>query len=159
MINSGNSTDDGLLVQDALRLLHHKILAYLHFRAKLIVCLKIVCYIKIDTKDLTALFNHQIGKNYHHKVDKVIDKLKGDISDIDHRGILLRFEIVEELLNMAEQAETDANSYWRWTNIQINHITEYLNHKHTMQFNRESFKILADRYFNNYYDQSAPKKD
>ena len=158
MINTGNSTDDGLLVQDALRLFHEKTLAYLHIRAKLILCLKIVHHIKIDAKDLTALFNHQIGKNYQHKVDKVIDILEGEIAGIDQAGILQRFMIVEELLNIAGQTETEAHSYWRWTNMQVNHIIEYLNNKYIMQFNRESFKVLIDLYFNNYYEQPAPKK-
>jgi hypothetical protein len=157
MMKTRTSTDDGLLVQDTLMLLHEKTLAYLHIRTKLIVCLKIVCNVKIDAKDLTALFNHRAGKDYHNKVDKAIDKLEREITSNDHAGILLRFKIVEELLNMAEQAETDAHSYWRWTNIQINHITEYLNNKHMMRFDRDSFNALIDRYFY-YYDQSAPKK-
>lgn len=142
---------DDLVVKETFRIFDGIINSYTISKKKLVVCLKVILSVKISLFDLTQLFNdHQSGYS-RKELEDISKNLTSGGETL--RGILIRFHLIRPVLNLAEKANTDEHSYWRWTNQQIIHAINYLNNKHGMNFDRETLKILAEKYFEDFYDK------
>ncbi len=142
---------DNVIVEDIFRIFTLMLCAYGVSKYKLVVCLKVVMSIKISTIDLKRLFwNHQTS--YDALLLKTIAEKPAQVGE-NLRGIFTRMQYIRPVLNKAENVDTSAQSYWRWTNQQIVHLVNYLNKTYGMNFDRETLKILVEKYFEDFYDK------
>lgn len=145
-LSAGAGQDRKLLIDEAVGLLDAVIRSYFGSRMKLIVCLKAIYGIEISNAELHELLGETVEWQKSLKPDKPASG-----------GMQQRLSLIRPYLNRAENSTTDTGSYWRWTNLQINSIIACLNRNHLMTFTRETFELLAERYFLNYYDHRSPK--
>lgn len=141
-----NASENSLLIHDAIETFHCKVLTYLDIRYKLLLCLKVIFDQRIFPDDIKLLFGDKgIFSNYDFQT------ASSSLNDCEksEKGKFHRFELIRPFLNYADHSATDANSYWRWTNNEINKLIHFLNFRHSMDFNRETFGYLLDRYFEN----------
>jgi hypothetical protein len=141
-----NVSENSLVIDDAIETFHCKVLAYMDSRHKLLLCLKVLFDQSIFPNDIKLLFgdNSVVSIN-----DFQITSSSLNVFKKSEKGKLHRFELIKPFLNAADHSTTDANSYWRWTNNEINKLIHFLNSRHSMEFNRETFGYLLDRYFQN----------
>lgn len=144
-----NDGETKALINEVLQILDRKILSYLHFKAKLVVCLKVVFKSIVYEQDLLSLPNSDKFKTLSLKLFVTIVTSLAII--VKNEGILGQFVKVKPILNFSENSKTDENSYWRWTNKQVNDIIHYLNYNFMMSFNRETLTLLMDRYFEDFH--------
>jgi DNA-directed RNA polymerase specialized sigma24 family protein len=155
---SNNSSEIELMIDNALNIIHKKILAYLHQKAKLIICLKTEYNFHIVREDIDALLSP--SNNIESIIQNSLNPpVETSIDACENGKILQRFSRVKILLNHADHSTTDEHSYWRWTNLQINRMIVYLNEYYTMGFDRESFGLLIDRYFCDFNKNLIPKRE
>lgn len=142
---------DNVIVEDIFRIFTLMLCAYSVSKYKLVVCLKVVISMKISTIDLKRLFwNNQTS--YDAGALKTIAEKPALVGE-NLRGIFTRMQYIRPVLNKAENVDTSAQSYWRWTNQQIVHLVNYLNKTYGMNFDRETLKILVEKYFEDFYDK------
>jgi hypothetical protein len=142
-----NASDNSLLIHDAVETFHCKVLTYLDIRYKLLLCLKVLFDQRIFPDDIKLLFgDNGIFSIYDFQT------ASSSLNELEKsdKGKYHRFELIRPFLNHADDSATDANSYWRWTNNEINKLIQSLNSRHSMEFNRETFGYLLDRYFENF---------
>lgn len=142
-----NSGINNLAIDDVVGYLHCKMLAYLHQRFKLLLCLKTLFDHIIFRDDFKMLFGGD-GMAMENEFEEIIVSLNN--SEKSESGKLQRFELVRPVLNLADRSTTDASSYWRWTNYEINKIIQFLNSRLMTDFDRETFGYLLDSYFQNF---------
>lgn len=145
-LSAGAVQDRKLLIEEAVGLLDAVIRSYFGSRMKLIICLKAIYGIEIYSAELHELMGEKVVWQKNLKPDNT-----------GGRGMQYRLSLIRPYLNRAENSTTDVDSYWRWANLQINRIIACLNRNHLMTFTRETFELLAERYFLNYYDHRSPK--
>jgi DNA-directed RNA polymerase specialized sigma24 family protein len=141
-----NMAVNGIAVSEALEVLNCKILTYLHLRPKLLLCLKVLYDHAIVYADITLLFKHKTPNHF----DLSGIESSSFFNQNEESGKLVRFENIQPYLNLADETHTDANSYWRWANNEKNRLINYLNARHNMRFDRETFGLLLDAYFVNF---------
>jgi hypothetical protein len=144
-----NPSENDLVIQDAIETFHCRVLTYMHIRFKLLLCLKVLFDLRIFPADIKLLFNEQKDANINDFKVASATLNKIDRSDKDK---LRRFELIRPFLNLAGQTTTDANSYWRWTNNETVRLIQFLNDRYLMEFNRETFGYLLERYFQKFLD-------
>lgn len=149
--------ENNTVIINALKCLHARIKVYLTSEAKLIICLKVVFYFSITGSDIRELTG-KTGRPCFDEKDVDADPVPDGTGNNDD-GILQRFSAVRPFLNQCEKTNTDENSYWRWTNNQVNILINYLNERHMMSFDRDSFASLLDRYFSGHFHFSDPKRE
>lgn len=139
-----SSPERRLVLQDAVCSFQSKLMTYLHLRHKLILCLKVHYHHYIYPDDIRRLFQNvpELPVNNYQVTSDLLNHTKES-----ETGKLHRFELVRAFLNYADKSQTDAQSYWRWTNHEITKIIMYLNNKHLMELNHEVFGFLLDYYF------------
>jgi hypothetical protein len=144
---SSNASENGLFIHDAIETFHCKVLTYMNMRHKLLMCLKVLFDHVIFPNDIEALFddNGAVGKSDFRATASSLNNFEKS-----EKGKLHRFELIKPFLNHTDRSATDANSYWRWTNHETTKLIQFLNSRHSMQFNRETFGYLLDRYFQNF---------
>lgn len=150
-VNDEVSVINLLSLDEVFHLFDRILESYTHTKNKLIVCLKVVLCLKINLADLNKLGKDLVKGFGEKELLEISSKLTREHTNI-HR-ILPRFQIVKPFLNFVDQSNTDEQSYWRWTNQQIVHTMNYLNNSHGMNFNRETLKILAEKYFEDFYNK------
>lgn len=143
MLYEENRHLNSLLIADALHIFHAQVLSYLRSRLKLVVCLKILHDLPLSEND----FN-QLAENTERGDRNGIKKILMNQNGLREKR--QRFEAVSGLLNSRGGGNADPDSYWRWGNLQVNRMIAYLNDKHLMHFNRESFGVLLERYFSDF---------
>jgi hypothetical protein len=141
-----NASENNLLIHDAIETFHCKVLTYLDVRYKLLLCLKVLFDQAIFPSDMKLLF----GDNGVFLINdfQITSSSLNELEKSD-KGKHHRFELIRPFLNRADHSATDTNSYWRWTNNEVNRLIQFLNSRHSMEFNRETFGYLLDRYFQN----------
>lgn len=144
-----NTSENDLVIQDAIDTFHSIVLTYMQLRFKLLLCLKALFDLRIFPADIKLLFNEQKDANINDFKVASATLNKIDRSDKDK---LRRFELIRPFLNLAGQTTTDANSYWRWTNNETVRLIQFLNDRYLMEFNRETFGYLLERYFQKFLD-------
>ncbi len=153
---ASNASENSLVIDDAIETFHCKVLTYMDSRHKLLLCLKVLFDHVIFPGDIKLLFGND-GVDATNDVEMA----SASINDFEKHesGKLFRFELIKPFLNLADHSATDANSYWRWTNNEINKLIHFLNSRHSMEFNRETFGYLLDRYFQNFTEDIQFNKD
>lgn len=139
-----NQSINNLAIDEVVGFLHCKMLAYLHLRFKLLLCLKTIFDHKIFRDDFKMLVGVD-GMAMENELEEIIVSLNN--MEKSESGKLQRFELVRPLLNLTDKSTTDASSYWRWTNYEINKIIQFLNSRLMTDFDRETFGYLLDSYF------------
>lgn len=139
-----SSPERRLALQDAVYSFQSKLFSYMHLKHKLIFCLKVHYHHYIYPEDILKLFGKvpELPVNNFQVTSDLLNQ-----SEESETGKLHRFELVKAFLNSADNSQTDAQSYWRWTNHEISKIIMYLNNKHLMELNHQSFGFLLDYYF------------
>ncbi len=148
-----DNADAKLSIEGALNILHSSLLFYTNTRARMVICLGLIFDIPVVNCEIDNLIS-ECGMNAaiaKYKFSDIINTIK------KRDNILSRFENYRELLNMADGSDTNAQSYWRWTNMQIARMIHLLNQRHLMTFNRETFRYLVDLYFDQNYDLPYPE--
>ncbi|NCC73653.1 MAG: hypothetical protein EOM06_09675 [Sphingobacteriia bacterium] len=142
-----NTSENDLIIQDVVGKLHCRVLSYMHLRFKLLLCLKALYDLRVFPTDIKLLF-------FNHKELKINDfQVVSDSLNFFYRsdnGKLRRFELISPFLNLAAQTNTDASSYWRWTNNETINLIQFLNDRYLMELNRETFGHLLERYFQKF---------
>jgi RNA polymerase sigma factor (sigma-70 family) len=142
--------NDDLEFGEMFRVFDHILEAYTTSKYKLVVCLKVLLLLKISLNDLQRLFKDEKTGYNAGELEAKLRHLNSGGENL--RGIFARMRQISPVINLAENSHTDGQSYWRWTNQQISHLVHFLNKTHGMNFDREVLKILAEKYFENYYD-------
>jgi len=153
-LSKDGDSDQMLLIEDALKILDGKIRICFTIRIKLIICLKVIFNIPLNNGD----FHGAIAEDAfdHFMQEKIIPA--GDDLDRD-KQVTQRFEMIAKVLNLLDNSATNADSYHRWTNLQIAGLIKYLNDNHLMSFDRETFRLLIEKYFCNFYWDGFPKQE
>jgi hypothetical protein len=142
-----------LILEEALRLFHGCLLLHQNNMHRLIICLKLIFDLPVERFEIENLINIQ-----KREIDKSeILNLMALAGNGDARTIHDRFELYRQTFNRCDQSQTDAASYWRWTNMQIEKMIKLINEKHLMAFDRETFAILAENYFSRNYQNGFLK--
>jgi len=140
---------NNLMLDDVFRLFDLVVNGYTVRKAKFIVCLKVELFLECSFNDLEKLISGAKNTISKEKISQIVLQLSE--GHLKATGILHRFSIVKPLLNMADCSNTDENSYWRWTNKQIDDAIIFLNAHYAMRLDREVFKIMVEKYFANYF--------
>ena len=147
------SVEAVLSIEEALNILHIRLLLYTDTRAKMVICLGVIYNYPVFECEIDNLI-FECGLN-PAVVESKLPAIRN--RGQQHDNILARFETYREILNLADQSRTNASSYWRWTNLQITKMIHLLNEKHLMAFDKDTFKLLVEFYFQDYYDLDYPE--
>lgn len=142
---------DNVIVEDVFRIFTLMLKAYTDSKYKLVVCLKAVMFLPVNPQDLQRLFRNCETGCSAVEFDAIAEKFMQ--GDENLRGIFTRMQHIRPIINLAENSDTDERSYWRWTNLQMLHLANYFNKTYGMNFDRETLKILVEKYFEVFYDK------
>ncbi|MCF8301667.1 MAG: hypothetical protein K9I94_00220 [Bacteroidales bacterium] len=139
-----------LALEDAYGLSEIWINSYLQRKHKLTLCFKISFDLQINREDIGRLLQQDFSLEEISKHYPSVGPLLEQDSEDKPETAQKRFNDVKSLLNAADRSNTGADSYWRWTNYQIDRMIDFLNRRHSMNFNRKTVKTLIEWYFEKF---------
>lgn len=138
---SGKNPEHKLMIEETAIGFGNLLNTYLQRKVKLIICLCIVMDLGV-TPGLISYLEKSTG---HADLNNCLNPSRSDSEKADNT--IQRLDRCLSLLNYIDNTQTNAQSYQRWTNLQINSMIEILNNNFSMKLTRGSFKTLAEYYF------------